>query len=157
MALHKGDDDFISDKNFEIFYWPTLKKVILGLVAEGCMPLLFAEGKMNRRLETIKDLPKSSVLWRFDCTDMARAKRILGDVACIAGNVPASMMCMSTPQEVKDYCRKLIEDCGPGGGYILAGGADVHKTTAAHLYAMMDAVTEYGVYRQTEISEDRSE
>ena len=147
MPLHKGDDTFISDKNFEIFYWPTLKKVILGLVAEGCVPLLFAEGKMNRRLETIKDLPKSSVLWRFDCTDMARAKKILGDVACIAGNVPASLMCMGTPQEVKDYCRKLIEDCGPGGGYILAGGADVHKTTAAHLYAMMDAVSEYGVYR----------
>jgi hypothetical protein len=147
MALHKGDDTFISDKNFEIFYWPTLKKVILGLVAEGCVPILFAEGKMNRRLEMIKDLPKSSVLWWFDFTDMARAKKILGDVACIAGNVPASMMCLGTPQEVKDYCRKLIEDCGPGGGYILTGGASVHNTTAAHLYAMLDAVSEYGVYR----------
>ena len=146
MALHKGDDTFISDKNFESFYWPTLKKVILGLVAEGCVPMLFAEGKMNRRLEAIKDLPKSSVLWWFDSTDMARAKRILGDVACIAGNVPVSLMCLGTPQEVKDYCRKLIEDCGPGGGYILTGGASVHNTTAAHLYAMTDAVSEYGVY-----------
>ena len=128
------------------FYWPTLKKVILGLVAEGCVPMLFAEGKMNRRLEAIKDLPKSSVLWWFDSTDMARAKRILGDVACIAGNVPVSLMCLGTPQEVKDYCRKLIEDCGPGGGYILTGGASVHNTTAAHLYAMTDAVSEFGVY-----------
>jgi hypothetical protein len=147
MALHKGDDTFISDKNFEIFYWPTLKKVILGLVAEGCVPMLFAEGKMNRRLEVIKDLPKGSVLWWFDRTDMARAKKVLGDVACIAGNVPASMMCLASAQEVKEYCRKLIEDCGPGGGYILTGGANAHNTTAAHLRAMMDAVKEYGVYQ----------
>jgi len=146
FALHKGDDTFISDKNFEAFYWPTLKKVILGLVAEGCVPLLFAEGKMNRRLEAISDLPRSSVLWWFDRTDMARAKKVLGEVACIAGNVPASMMCLSTPQEVKEYCRKLIEDCGPGGGYILTGGANAHDTTAAHLRAMTDAVREYGVY-----------
>jgi uroporphyrinogen-III decarboxylase len=147
FALHKGDDAFISDKNFEIFYWPSLKKVILQLVAEGCVPLLFAEGRMNRRLEAIKDLPKSSVLWWFDRTDMARAKQVLGDVACISGNVPASMMCLGTPQEVKEYCRKLIEDCAKNGGFILTGGSAAHKTTAAHLRAMMDAVKEYGVYQ----------
>jgi uroporphyrinogen-III decarboxylase len=147
FALHKGDDTFISDKNFEIFYWPGLKKVILALVAEGCVPMLFAEGKMNRRLEAVKDLPRSSVLWWFDRTDMAQAKKILGDVACISGNVPASMMCLSTPQEVKEYCRKLIEDCGKGGGFILTGGSAAHKTTAAHLHAMMDAVKDYGVYK----------
>jgi len=146
FPLHKGDDTFISDKNFETFYWPPLKAVIEGLVEEGCVPFLFAEGKMNRRLEAIRDLPKGSVLWSFDRTDMARAKKVLGDVACIAGNVPGSMMCLATPQEVKDYCRKLIEDCAPGGGYILTGGAAAHDTTAAHLHAMMDAVKEYGVY-----------
>jgi hypothetical protein len=147
MALHKGDDTFISDKNFAKFYWPSLKKVILGLVEEGCVPMLFAEGRMNRRLEALQDLPKASVLWWFDRTDMARAKQLLGNVACIAGNVPASMMCLASAQEVKEYCRKLIEDCGKGGGYILTGGASAHSTTAAHLHAMMEAVNEYGVYR----------
>ena len=146
MALHKGDDSFMSDKQFETFYWPGLKKVILGLVAEGCVPLLFAEGSYNRRLESVRDLPEGSVIWWFDRTDMARAKKILGDRNCIAGNVPTSLMCTGTPREVKEYCRNLIEVCGKHGGYILTGGAQVHNTTAENLRAMIDAAREYAVH-----------
>ncbi|MFP3975836.1 MAG: uroporphyrinogen decarboxylase family protein, partial [Dehalococcoidia bacterium] len=122
MPLHKGDDTFMSDKQFETFYWPYLRKVIVGLVNEGCMPLLFAEGSYNRRLETVKDVPKGSVLWWFDKTDMTRAKEILGDTACISGNVPTSLMRNGTPQAVKQYCINLIEDCGKGGGGYLNRG-----------------------------------
>ncbi|MGA8012296.1 MAG: uroporphyrinogen decarboxylase family protein [Candidatus Acidiferrales bacterium] len=147
MALHKGDDTFMSEKQFETFYWPGLKKVILGLVAEGCVPLLFAEGCYNKRLEAVKDLPEGSVIWWFDRTDMARAKKILGDRNCIAGNVPTSLMCTGTPREVKEHCRNLIEVCGKRGGYILTGGAQVHNTTAENLRAMVEAAKEYGVYQ----------
>jgi uroporphyrinogen-III decarboxylase len=147
MALHKGDDTFMSEKQFETFYWPGLKKVILGLVAEGCVPLLFAEGSYNKRLEAVKDLPEGSVIWWFDRTDMTRAKKILGDTNCIAGNVPTSLMCTGTPREVKEHCRNLIEACGKRGGYILTGGAQVHNTTAENLRAMVEAAKEYGVYQ----------
>jgi uroporphyrinogen-III decarboxylase len=148
MALHKGDDSFMSAKQFETFYWPGLKKVILGLLAEGCVPLLFAEGSYNKRLEAITDLPKGSVIWWFDRTDMVRAKKILGDSNCIAGNVPTSLMCTGTPQAIKDYCRNLIESCGKGGGYILTGGAQVHNTTAENMRALIEACKEFGVYQQ---------
>jgi uroporphyrinogen-III decarboxylase len=86
------------------------------------------------------------VVWWFDRTDMSRAKRILGDRNCISGNVPTSLLCTGTPQEIKEYCRKLIEVCAPGGGYILNGGASVHNTTAENLRAMMEAAKEYGAY-----------
>jgi len=147
MALHKGDDNFMSAKQFETFYWPGLKKVILGLLAEGCVPLLFAEGSYNKRLETVRDLPKGSVIWWFDRTDMVRAKKILGSENCIAGNVPTSLMCTGTPQAVKECCRNLIETCGKHGGYILTGGAQVHNTTADNLQALIEAAKEFGVYQ----------
>ncbi len=146
FALHKGDDTFMSDSQYETFYWPTFRKVILGLVDEGCVPLLFAEGKYNRRLKVIKDLPRGSALWWFDQTDMSKAKEILGDIACISGNVPTSLMCTGTPKEVKDYCRKLIEVCGKGGGFILTGGASIDRGDPGNLRAMTEAVKEYGVY-----------
>ena len=146
MPLHKGDDVFMSDKHYETFYWPTFKKVILGLVDEGLVPMLFAEGSYNRRLEIIKDLPRGAVVWHFDQTDMARAKEVLGDTACITGNVPASLICTGTPQAVKEYCRQLIEVCGKGGGYILTGGAAVDKCNPDNLRAMMAAAKEYGTY-----------
>lgn len=147
FALHKGDDTFMSPKQFEKFYWPTLKKVIMALIKEGIMVSLFAEGKYQMRLEVIKDLPKGWAMWHFDQTDMAVAKKVLGDTACIAGNVPASVLCTGTPEDVKKYCRKLIDICAPGGGFLLTGGASATETNAANLRAMMETAKEYGVYK----------
>jgi uroporphyrinogen-III decarboxylase len=146
FALHKGDDTFMSSKQFEKFYWPTFRKVILGLVEEGAVPLLFAEGAYNNRLEIIKDLPKGKVIWYFDRTDMFQAKKILGHTACLSGNVPASLMITGTPKQVKEYCRRLIEVCGEGGGFILTGGASIDKGNPDNLRAMTEAVMEYGFY-----------
>jgi uroporphyrinogen-III decarboxylase len=146
FALHKGDDTFMSRQQYERFYWPTFRKVILGLIEDGAVPLLFAEGRYDNRLEIIKDLPRGKVIWYFDRTDMFQAKKILGDNACIAGNVPASLLCTGTPREVKEYCRKLIEVCGEGGGFILTGGASIDKGDPGNLHAMTEAAMEYGVY-----------
>lgn len=146
FPLHKGDDTFMSDKQFETFYWPMLKEIIQEITKEGLIVFLFAEGSYNNRLKQVADLPEGWVIWRFDRTDMFKAKQILGNQCCIVGNVPASLMCTGTPQEVKDYCRKLIETCGKGGGYILAGGASATKTNAANLKAMMAAAKESNIY-----------
>jgi uroporphyrinogen-III decarboxylase len=147
MPLHKGDDTFMSDKQFETFYWPTLKKLILAFIEEGLMVMPAAEGRYNRRLEVIQDLPKGWTHWMFDQTDMARAKKIVGKNACISGNVPSSLMMTGTPQDVKEYCRKLIEVCGEGGGYILSGGSAGTETNPGNLRAFMQAAKEYGTYR----------
>jgi uroporphyrinogen-III decarboxylase len=146
MPLHKGDDTFMSDKQFEEFYWPTLRGVFLAMINEGLVPMPFAEGKYTNRLKQITDTPRSGVVWWFDQTDMAEAKRILGDICCIVGNVPTSVMMTGTTGQVKENCRRLIETCAPGGGYILAGGAHVDTDKIENLRAMMDAAKEYGVY-----------
>jgi hypothetical protein len=147
MPLHKGADSFMSIKQYETFYWPTFKKVVMALVNEGIFPILFAEGAYNKRLDIIGDFPKGSVAWYFDQTDIVKAKEKIGDRCCIVGNVPSSMIMTGTPQQMKEYCRKLIETCGKGGGYVLAGGANVDEGNPENLRAMMTAVKEYGVYK----------
>jgi uroporphyrinogen-III decarboxylase len=147
MPLHKGADSFMSIKQYETFYWPTLKKVVMALVNEGITPILFAEGSYNKRLDIIGDFPKGTVAWYFDQTDIFKAKEKIGDRCCILGNVPTSLLMTGTPQQVKEYCRKLIEVCGKGGGYILAGGASIDEGNPENMRAMMAAVKEYGVYK----------
>jgi uroporphyrinogen-III decarboxylase len=147
FPLHKGADGFMSDKQFETFYWPSLRKVCLALIEEGIIPSLFAEGSYMTRLETVNEFPKGAVTWRFDQTDMATAKKVLGDKCCIAGNVPASLISTGTAHEVKEYCRSLIEICAPGGGYILSAGSSVTSAPPENMRAMMEAAKEYGVYR----------
>ena len=51
------------------------------------------------------------------------------------------------PEEVKAYCRKLIDTCGEGGGYIMAAGCIAENPKLENLQAMMEAIREYGVYR----------
>ena len=146
FPLHKGADGFMSARQFETFYWPSLRKICLALIEEGIVPSLFAEGSYMTRLEAVNEFPKGAVAWRFDRTDMATAKKILGDKCCISGNVPASLISIGTAAEVKEYCRKLIEICAPGGGYILSAGSSVDHAPPENLRAMMEAAKEYGVY-----------
>ncbi len=146
MPLHKGDDTFMSDKQFEVFYWPTFRRMLLGMVEEGLVPFPVAEGAYNRRLEYISDMPKSAVTWMFDQTNMANAKKTVGKVSCIAGNVPVSVAYTGTEKDMKEYCRKLIETCAPGGGYILSGGATFDMAKPENIRAMMAAAKEYGKY-----------
>jgi len=148
FPLHKGADGWMSSKQFETFYWPSLKKVVDALINDGFHVTLFVEGSYNTRLDSITDFPRGTIHWQFDRTDMARAKQVLGGKFSIEGNVPTSLLVTGDPLDVKEYCRKLIETCAPGGGYILGAGATVDTPKLENMRAMLEAAREYGVYRK---------
>ena len=147
MPLHKGADGFLSDEQFKKFYWPTLKAVMLGLIEGGCIPWPALEGHWGSRLKVIQDIPKGKTMWMVDQTDMAKAKETLGKNACLIGNVPSSMLRLATPDEVKAYCKKLIDTAGKGGGFIMGNGAFFDEAKPENVKAMVDITREYGVYK----------
>lgn len=147
MPLHKGADGFMSDEQFRTFYWPFLKEVILGIIEEGCVPFIFAEGGYNTRLEYLNELPKGHCVWMFDKTDMAKAKEVVGNTTCIAGNVPISTILSGTPERIKEICKELIDVAGKNGGYIMSSGCSMDEAKPDTLRAMIDFTKEYGVYK----------
>ena len=147
MPLHKGADGFMSDEQFRTFYWPSLKAVCLGLIEEGCVPYLFCEGGYESRLEYLAELPPGTTFCHFDHTNMARAKEVLGGKVCIGGNVPASLILTGTADEVRAYCKELIDTVAPGGGYVMAFGTAMDEGKPETVHAMVDFTKEYGVYR----------
>lgn len=148
MPLHKGADGFMSNRNYEKFYWPSLKAVILAYIKEGLIPVLFAEGSYNERLDTIvdKEIPAGSTIWMFDQSDMNLVKQKLGGYACIHGNVPASLIATGTPRQIRDYVINLIKTVGEGGGFILSSGAVIDDAKPENLQAMLNTGLEYGTY-----------
>ena len=138
--LHKGADGFMSDADFRTFYWPTLKAVMKGLIEQGIVPAMFAEGGYGKRLEVIADdqLPAGSALWMFDQTDMAAARRALGGRACIAGNVPSALLALGGAHEVERYVTDLLDECATSGGFVLRNGAVLDDAKAENLKAMID-------------------
>ena len=146
MPLHKGADAFMSKAQFKQFYWPTLRKVLIGLIDEGLVPLLFAEADYESRLEIIADLPKGSVIWWFERMDMDRAKEILGDHACIMGNVPNALFRVGTSNEIEICCKELIDGAGKDGGFILSTAAGLQGAKPENVKAMIEFGKSYGVY-----------
>ncbi len=147
IPLHRGADGFMSSKQFATFYWPTLKRLILALIDEGLTPCPFFEGDYTSRLEYLLELPKGKIIGHFDRTDMSRVKEVLGECMCIRGNVPSSLLQMGTPQDVRDYCKKLIDVAGRGGGFVMSPGSSIDEVKPENLKAMIDFTKEYGVYQ----------
>jgi hypothetical protein len=146
MTNTRGSDDFLSPKHFETFYWPTFKKLVMTLIERGATPCIFLEGNFTSRLEYLLQFPKGKILARLDTTDIFKAKEILKGHVCIQGNIPSILLQAGTVQEVKDYCRKLIDGVGEGGGFILSPRSSTDEANPANLKAMIDFTQEYGVY-----------
>lgn len=144
IPLHWGLDGFMSPQQFNTFYWPGLRKVILRLVEHDLIPVVFWEGNCASRLEHIGDIPRGKIVYWFEQTDLVRAKEILGDTVCVRGNVPTSLLVTGTPEEVDEYCRKLIAKVGKGGGFILDGAASIpDEARPENVLAMAKSVHKY--------------
>jgi uroporphyrinogen-III decarboxylase len=147
MTNTRGSDDFLSKKQFDTFYWPTFKKLVMGLIERGMTPCIFFEGKFTSRLEYLLEFPKGKLLARLDTTDIFRAKEILKGHTCIEGNVPSSILQVGSVQDVKDHCKKLIDVIGKDGGYILSPRSSTDEVKPENLKAMIEFTKEYGVYK----------
>ena len=146
IPLHRGADGFMSLKQFETFYWPTLKGLMIGLIDAGLTPCPFFEGNYDSRLEYLFELPRGKVLGYFDSSDILRVKDVLGNHLCIMGNVPPSLLQTGSPQDVREHCKHLIDNVGKGGGYIMAPRSAIDEVKPENLKAMIDFTMEYGVY-----------
>ncbi len=119
----RSSNDFISPQQFEELVLPAIETVVNRVVDAGMTPILHCDGNWLKNLKSMRKLPEKKVILQFDgVTDIFQAKQEIGDRMCIFGDVPASKLAMGTPSEIEEYCHKLIEEVGKGGGFILGGG-----------------------------------
>ena len=146
MALHKGMDGFMSDEHYREFYWKHLQIIINAIIDVGMVPYIYTEGKYNSRLECLKEVPRGKVIYHFEEVDMVRAKKILGDTACIAGGFPVYLLDYGTKEQVIDEAKRLIDACAPGGGFIFETAYGMDYAKEENVEAMFDTVRTYGKY-----------
>lgn len=125
IPCHWCFDGFMSPELFKTVYWPPFRKVLLAIIDAGLIPVPLWEGDCGSRLEVIGDIPRGKAVYWFERTDLVRAKEVLGDVVCLRGNVPSSLLTTGTPEEVDAYCRMLIEKVGRNGGFMLDGAIGI--------------------------------
>ena len=139
IPLHKGQEGFMSMDQYKRFYWPGLRQLMMALIEEGITPCPLVEGHYSSRLGLLADVPSGKVLYAFESTeDVIEAKKALNDVACVRGGVPISLLCTGSPDEVRAHCKKLIEDLGEDGGFILDASTGLDDAKPENVRAMFE-------------------
>ncbi len=147
LWMHRGCVPFLSPPQFEKFYWPTLKQITIDLWEQGHQVLYYAEGDWTAHLKYIAELPERSIVFHVDRSDLEESHRVLGEKFCLSGGLPNDLMAFGKPEEVRAYCRRIIDAVGRDGGYIMDAAAIMQDdTNTENLRAMTKATREYGVY-----------
>ncbi len=119
IPLHRGSDGFMSIAQFERFYWPQLKEMLLQLVDAGIIPNVFYEGVWDQRLEYLRELPPGRTVGMFQNSDIFRVKEVLGDVMPIMGGMPTSLLRAGPASAIRERTHEVCERVGQGGGFIM--------------------------------------
>lgn len=148
IFVHRSSNDFISPRQFKKYSLPSLKRLIEKLALDGISSILHCDGNWDLNLELMRELPAGRVVMQCDgTTDIFRAKQVVGDRICIYGDVPANLLALGSPTQVDEYCHRLIEEVGKGGGFILGSGCELAPNAKPeNVRTMLQSVAKYGYY-----------
>lgn len=141
-------------KDFEKFYWPTLKNLVEALSNMGINVLLFLENDWMRYLDYLYELPGNTIL-RFEYGDPKIVKDKLGKKHIISGFYPISLLHEGTKEQCIDKAKELLDVLAPGGNYWFdfdKSALDLHGNIVENLKAVLQYVYENGRYSEAERS-----
>jgi hypothetical protein len=149
IGLTRTSATFLSPKQFEKFALPQLREICEYLTSHGLTVVLHMDNDWTPLFKFFKDWPRGRYVLNLDgSSDIFKAKEMLGDRMCIMGDVPASLLKLGEPDEVDEYCRRLISEIASDGGFILSSGCDVPiDAKSENVRTMIKSVYRYGVYK----------
>lgn len=145
IPTHWAPDAFMSPKQFDEFWWPPFRKMLIELIDAGLVPMPMWESDCTKRLEVIKDVPAGKCIYWFERTDMVKAFEVLGDRVALRGNLSPSMLTTGTPQDVDAAVKHLVDNVWNKGGRLILDGAFgiPDETPVANVRAMFAAARKY--------------
>ena len=133
----------ISLQDFETFALPFLQKMVEEFVSQGMGVMLHLDSDWTPNLPYFKDFPRGCILHTDGSTDIREASRVLKGHFVIKGDVPAVLLSTAPVEQVKNYCRELLEDMGTEG-FILSSGCDVPMDAQpANVNALAEVAEEF--------------
>jgi uroporphyrinogen decarboxylase len=155
-AIVDGDDycsktgPLISDKHFQEFILPGLKKAI-DIAKNNNVPYIkHCDGYVWPLLDTLVNTGIDAInpIEPAAGMDIGKVKRTFGDRVTIIGNVDCShLLTFGSTEDVKKATLECIKAASPGGGHILSSSNVIHcGVPARNFLAMLEAANKYGKY-----------
>lgn len=111
--------NYMSRKQFDKFFWPTCKKMLLEYINLGAKVVVAFEGKADHVYDCFLELPKGSVIALIEDSDIIQAKKDIGHHVTISGGLPIHLLKNGTKEECINHVKHVIQECAPGGGFML--------------------------------------
>lgn len=145
IPVHWAPDAFMSPKQFEEFWWPPFRRMLMALIEAGLVPMPMWESDCTKRLEIIKDIPPGTCIYWFERTDMVKAFEVLGDRVALRGNLSPSLLTTGSPDEVDAAVKHLVDNVWRKGGNLILDGAFgiPDETPSPNVRAMFNAARKY--------------
>ncbi|GHV79373.1 hypothetical protein AGMMS49944_11640 [Spirochaetia bacterium] len=146
--MHKGMDKFISDSQYLELYWRPMQKIFAALIDMGATPYIFTEGPYNTRIKTMVEelskLPPGKCLIHFEHGDLKEIKKAFSGLACIDGGVSITTLEYGTKEQVINEVKYAIDNCMPGGGFMLNTSGAIEGGKRENIEAMFETARNYG-------------
>ena len=145
--MHRGCTPFVNREQFDTLVWPTLKPIIEEIWRQGHQVLFYAEGRWLNHLDAFAELPDGSIVLHVDQDDIFEVHKKIGHKFCLTGGIPNYLLAYETPDKVRAFCKKVIDEVAADGGYIMDASAIMQNDTSIeNLKAMTEFTRDYGVY-----------
>jgi hypothetical protein len=144
MPLWRGDKSFMSQQQFEKFYWPGLRRALQAVIDLGGIPIPFFEAEFGERLERLYELPKGKVIASVEYEDLPKARDILKGHHCILVRGPFSLE-KASPGEIVACYKDIFDKYGKGGGLMINIRLP-DNTGVNEIIKMLDEIREYVRY-----------
>lgn len=118
MPLWRGDPSFMSEAQFQKFYWPGLKRSLQTHIDLGYVPVPFFEAPFGERLRYVLELPKGKTIVSIDARDISVAKRLLAGHSCLLLRTPNSARVWSLNQ-LQSFLQDMIDAWGRQPGLMI--------------------------------------
>ena len=137
---------FLNVKQFETIYYPTFKSMLDNLSNKGFKFVIQFEGNWERFYDCISSLPANKILGVFEMGDPGYAKNKIGDMMCLSGFYPVTLLGCASKEECLDKAKEVVDALAPNGRYIFATDKQLINARDAkleNLQAVHELVRDY--------------
>lgn len=146
-ALWLGDDmgykhgTLISPRHLRELVFPWQKKLADISHEYGKPFMLHACGNLKDIMDDLIDYVGIDAKHSFEDAflPVTEAKRLYGNRIAILGGVDVNVLAMASEEELRNYVRRILDECAPDGGYALGSGNSVtNYVKVENFLAMLD-------------------
>ncbi|MHA1313904.1 MAG: uroporphyrinogen decarboxylase family protein [Candidatus Helarchaeota archaeon] len=145
----RGSNSFISPKQFEEFYWPSMKYSFEQCFKNGIIPMCHFDNDWTLNMPFFAEkLPKRSCIFHLDQVDLVKVHELIGDHFCLMGGMSPGLLVRGSPTKVEEETRRYIENIGEDGLVIASGCEIPMDIPVQNIYAQKRAIQKYGTFRR---------